>query len=60
MNIVKTRARGTPTKPITVRYELGIYDSIRKYADKHEMSIALATEELVIKGLGKETSHNAS
>ncbi|ADU25662.1 hypothetical protein [Ethanoligenens harbinense] len=59
MQIAKTRARGTPTKPVTVRYELGVYDSIKKYADENSMSIALATESLVIKGL-KRASRQAS
>lgn len=45
------RPKGKSYIPITVRYSPETYEQIRKYAYDKNMSMALANEELILKGL---------
>lgn len=60
MRNIRTRPRGTKTYGVTIRFELGVYDAVCKYAKKHHISIALATDELVQKGLEEAIARKAS
>jgi hypothetical protein len=56
----KRRSKGEATVPITMRYTSDTYEAIRLYAFQQNMSIAMANEELVNKGLSLANRKNSS